>query len=431
MKKIHIKKCDLEFVREPLRAPFGFKGRYLTELWQTVARIESDNFTAVAPCVESVLWSDAAVFGENPPALSSAMMMMVTGRALKMLEGERFVSPLEVTDAIVPELKIYAAAVCGREVAETFVLNSLVGVDLALWMLYAKENGITSFDGLIPETARAAMSCRHKALAQIPLLSYAVEEKEIRTCLDSGISLLKIKIGKAVSGVTSREDDMREMLAWDTARLKQIHEIASRYETPHTKSGKILYYLDANGRYDSMPRLEALLDAADRMGALDRIALLEEPFAPENPSFVGELPVCINADESAHSLADVKARLRLGYSAVALKPIAKTLSVSFRMMEAIYAAGGQCLCADLTVNPLLAEWNKQFAARIPALNGMRVGCVEINGGQNYSRWNELKMLLPNGLAQTELQSGVFPLTDVFYTQSGKLFDQNGYGKCFK
>lgn len=430
MKKIHIKKCDLEFVREPLRAPFGFKGRYLTELWQTAAKIESDNFTAAAPCVESVLWSDAAVFGENPPAVSSAMMMMVTNRALKMLEGESFGSPLDVIDAIVPELKIYAASVCGREVAETFVLNSLVGVDLALWTLYAKENGISSFDGLIPETARNAMSCRHAALAQIPLLSYAVEEQEIRACLESGISLLKIKIGKAVPGVTSREEDMREMLAWDIARLKQIHEIASRFETPHTKSGKILYYLDANGRYDSKARLEALLDAADKLGALERIALLEEPFAPENPAFVGDLPVCINADESAHSLADVKARLALGYRAVALKPIAKTLSVSFRMAEAIHAAGGQCLCADLTVNPLLAEWNKQFAARIPALDGMKVGCVEINGDQNYSRWDELKALLPAGLRQTELQGGVFPLTDAFFTESGRLFEPNGYARYF-
>ncbi len=431
MNTIHIKKCDLEFVREPLKAPFGFKGRYLTELWQTVAKIESDHFSAVSPCVESVLWSDAGVFGDNPPAVSSAMMMMVTNRALKMIEGERFASPIELIDAIVPELKRYAASVCGREVAETFVLNSLVGVDFALWSLYAKENGITSFDELVPEAAKAAMSCRHDALAQIPLLSYAVEEDGIRSCLDSGIALLKIKIGKAVPGVSTHEEDMREMLAWDIARLKQIHEIALQYETPHTKSGKILYYLDANGRYDGMPRLEALLDAADKMGALDRIALLEEPFAPENETFVGNLPVCINADESAHSLADVKARLQMGYKAVALKPIAKTLSVSFGMVQAIHEAGGQCLCADLTVNPLLAEWNKQFASRIDALAGMKVGCVEINGDQNYTNWNELKTLLPDGLAGKPLQNGVFPLDDAFYANSGKLFEQNGYAGLFR
>ena len=430
MKSIHIKKADLEFVREPLRAPFGFKGRYLTELWQTVAKVESDSFTAVCPCVESVLWSDAAVFGENPPAVSSAMMMMVTGRALKLLEGESFVTPEEAIQGILPELLTYAKAVCGRPVAETFVLNSLVGVDFALWMLYAKENGIGTFDGLIPKEVRPAMACRHSALAQIPLLSYAVEEDEIKGHLDSGISLLKIKIGKSVPGVPAGEEDMKAMLAWDIARLRQIHSMASHYGTPHTKDGKILYYLDANGRYDSRSRLESLLEAADKMGALSRIALLEEPFAPENHTYVGDLPVCLNADESAHSLADVQARLEMGYKAVALKPIAKTLSVSFRMVQAIHAAGGQCLCADLTVNPLLAEWNKQFAARIAPLAGMKVGCVEINGDQNYARWEELKRLLPAGMRPAPLQNGVFPLDDGFYAESGKLFESNGYEHSF-
>lgn len=431
MKTIRIRRTDLEFVREPLRAPFGFKGRSLTELWQTVAKLESESYTAVAPCVESVLWSDGQVFGENPPAVSSAMMMLVTNRALKLLEGESFTTPPEVIYGLLPELKRYAEQVCGHRVATTFVLNALVGVDCALWMLYAQENGITSFDGLIPASAREALSCRHDALAQIPLLSYAVPEEEIRSVLDSGISLLKIKIGKAVPGVSTPEEDMAEMLKWDISRLRQIHGIASQYETPHTKNGKVLYYLDANGRYDSLSRVEALLDAADKMGALDRIALLEEPFAPENHTFVGNLPVCVNADESAHSLEDVQERLSLGYKAVALKPIAKTVSVSFRMAEAIHAAGGQCLCADLTVNPLLAEWNKQFAARVPALAGMKVGCVEINGDQNYTDWKGLQGLLPDGLLPAPLQNGVFPLDGEFYAQGECLFRPNGYESYFR
>lgn len=430
MKSIHIRRTDLEFVREPLKAPFGFKGRYLTELWQTVAKLGSDNGEAVAPCVESVLWSDERVFGENPPAVSSAMMMMVTARALHMLEGETFTFPPDVIDGLVAELKPYAKQLCGHEVAETFLLNSLVGVDLALWMLYAAENGISGFDGLIPPFAQAAMSHRHKALAQIPLLSYAVGESDIRAQLDSGISLLKIKIGKAFPQAGTREEEMRDMLAWDIGRLQQIHSIADEYTTPHTQSGKVLYYLDANGRYDSVGRVEALLEAADRMGALERIVLLEEPLAPQDLTPVGKLPVCVNADESAHSLADVQARLALGYSAVALKPIAKTVSVSFRMAQAIVQAGGQCLCADLTVNPLLAEWNKQFAARLPALAGMNVGCVEINGGQNYTNWEKLKTLLPEGAEYREMQNGVFRLDDAFYANSGRLFGANGYAGYF-
>ena len=56
MKNIRIRNTDIRFVREPLLAPFGFKGKYLTELWQTVVKIESDNFAAAAPGTISVLW---------------------------------------------------------------------------------------------------------------------------------------------------------------------------------------------------------------------------------------------------------------------------------------------------------------------------------------------------------------------------------------
>jgi L-alanine-DL-glutamate epimerase-like enolase superfamily enzyme len=428
--KFKIKSCELDFAREKLTAPFGFKGRYLNELWQTVVRIKSDNYSATCPAVESVLWSDGAVFGENPPAASSAMMMMVTNRALKMLENTEISRPDETINEIVPELCKYAEGVCGRPVAETFVLNSLVGIDYALWSLYAKENSITSFDGIIPDYAKKALSSRHKKLAHIPLISYAVTTEQLRKTLDSGTSLLKIKIGKATGTALNHEDDMRTMLEWDKARLTEIHNIASEYRTELTKSGNILYYLDANGRYDTKERLCGLLEHADKIGALDRIALLEEPFEAKNEIFVGDLPIVINADESAHSLADVKKRLSLGYKAVALKPIAKTMSVSFRMAEAIHAAGGQCLCADLTVNPLLVEWNKQFAARTSALSGMKIGCLEVNGDQNYVNWESLKKLLPKRLTCPTEKNGVFTLNKDFYNKSGLLFEPNGYEDYF-
>ncbi|HOJ47717.1 MAG TPA: L-alanine-DL-glutamate epimerase [Bacillota bacterium] len=430
MSNFRIKQCGLEFIREKLAQPFGFKGRYLNELWQVVVRIKSDRFTAVCPSVESVLWSDSHVFGENPPAASSAMMMLVTNRALKMLEGFEVDTPEAVIEELVPELEKYAAAVCGRPVAQTFVLNALVGIDYALWTLYAKENGISDFDGIIPEYAKDALSAKHEKLAHIPLISYAVSAEELRKILNSGTALIKIKIGKATGAAASQEEDMRSMLEWDKNRLTEIHSIASEYQTDLTKSGHILYYLDANGRYDTKERLCALLEHAEKIGALNRIALLEEPFEQENEVYVGDLPVVINADESAHSLADVQKRLALGYKAVALKPIAKTMSVSFKMAAAIHAAGGQCLCADLTVNPLLVEWNKQFAARIQALSGMKTGCLEVNGHQNYVNWEALKTLLPEGLSCPPEKDGVFTLGDGFYANSGSLFEPNGYAKYF-
>ena len=430
MNPIRIRSASLTKIREPLRAPFGFKGQYLDELWQTAVLLESGRFRAAAPCVESVLWSDAAVFAEHAPAESSALMMSVTEYALRLLEGWTFASPEEVLSGILEDVKRYADRICGRNVALTFVLNALVGLDLALWMLTARENGWTRFDDLIPEDVKPVMDRTYPELAHIPLLSYAVGDGEIDRLARDGTGLLKIKIGKAIPGCASHEEDMRSMVDWDVRRIRAIHEIASRYPTDLTGSGKILYYLDANGRYDTLSRVEQLLDGCDRAGLMDRIVLLEEPFAPDKEIDVGSLPVCVNADESAHSLEDVRARMAQGYRAVALKPIAKTLSVSFRMASAVLSAGGQCLCADLTVNPFLAEWNKQFAARIPPLAGMKTGCVEVNGDQNYLHWEEMKKLLPDGMTWQDETNGRFALSPSFYENSGLLFGANGYEALF-
>lgn len=431
MKNIKIKKADLRFVREPLCAPFGFKGKYLTELWQTVVYIESDNFCAACPGTISVLWSDANVFSDHSPEGSSSLMRDVTARALDMINGESFVSPITLINSILPELKKYADTICNRDVAETFVLNSLVGLDYALWSVYALENGITDFDNIIPDHAREALSYRHERLAHIPLVSYAVDEDGLKSLLDSGTGLLKIKIGKSCGEGLTHFEDMKTMLEWDKERLSRIHNIAKNYKTPLSKSENIRYYLDANGRYDNLDRLEALLCHADKIDALDSIELIEEPFAPENEIFVGNLPVTVNADESAHSLADVEKRLSLGYKAVALKPIAKTMSVSFDMAAAIHKAGGQCLCADLTVVPLLAEWNKQFASRISALNGMACGCIEINGNQNYVNWQSLCNMLPEGLEYVPERNGCFTLSEQSYQDGAKLFNKNKYIELFK
>jgi hypothetical protein len=107
--------------------------------------------------------------------------------------------------------------------------------------------------------------------------------------------------------------------------------LAAERTTPYTDSGRILYYLDVNGRYDTMDRLLRFLAHADRIGALDRIVLLEEPFAEENKTPVHEAPVRITADESVHHVQDAIERIELGYGAITLKPIAKTLSVALEV----------------------------------------------------------------------------------------------------
>ena len=55
-----------------------------------------------------------------------------------------------------------------------------------------------------------------------------------------------------------------------------------------------------------------------------------------------------------------------------------------------------CFCADLTVNPILIEWNKNIAARLKSFPGMNnLGLIEINGHQNYKNWKEMMSYHPH------------------------------------
>ncbi|MDD4124881.1 MAG: hypothetical protein PHW77_04050 [Eubacteriales bacterium] len=425
MKNIIIEDASHALICEKLKKPFGFKGRHIDELWQSVCAVKSAKHTAVCPATQSVLWSDAAVFAEHSPDESNELMYKTAKQALSLIKGRSFTTPDLLINSILPSLREYADYICKRKVKTTFLLNSLVGIDFALWSLYAKENGIASFDGIIPGYAKDALGCRHDKLAHIPLISYNVNENELKEALDAGTGLLKIKIGNSVDK-SSHDADMKAMVEWDKARLAEIHRLAQRYETDLTKSGKVCYYLDANGRYDTKDRLWELIDYMDKNNILSSTAIIEEPFDEENEISVHDLPVTLNADESAHSEEDLKKRISLGYRSVALKPIAKTLSVSFRMAEAMKKAGGQYLCADLTVNPLLAEWNKQFASRIAPLSAMNTGCVEVNGDQNYSTWENQIKLLPEGMEYHGVTNGCFVCDNGFYEKSGLLFGKNGY-----
>jgi len=257
----------------------------------------------------------------------------------------------------------------------------------------------------------------------VPLISYGVEPDEIRALADNGHFLLKIKIGSD----PDMDGDPTKMLEWDKRRLAQVHETVGDISTEHTASGKIAYYLDANGRYDSIERLRGLLDFADKIGALERTVILEEPFAEENKCPVHGLPVRIAADESAHSPEDVTERIGLGYGAIALKPIAKTMTITFRMIEEAYKRGTPCFCADLTVNPLLVEINKSFAARLATLPGLRLPVVEANGWQNYADWARMTEYNPACREPwARMSGGGFKLDESFYAMSGGMFMESAH-----
>lgn len=411
--------CGYE--REPLAAPFGFKGRQLTELWQTAALMRSDSgAVGLGLGTQSPLWSDGAVFADCGEYESNRLMYELTAHALKLAEGVSFESPAQLLDAILPEVHEYGKRITSNPgLRLTFALNALVAVDNAAWQLYCAANGIASFDEMIPPDVRPSMNCRHSKIGCIPLMTYGVALEDIVEAVRQGHFLLKIKIGSD----PDKDGDLEKMLEWDITRMRSIHEALREYETPYTDSGRVLYYLDANGRYDSKDRLMRLIDATEKMGALDRIVLLEEPFAEEAEIDVSDVPVRMAADESAHSDADALKRIQMGYTAIALKPIAKTMSMSLRIAKLATERNVPCFCADLTVNPILVDWNKNVAARLAPLPGVKIGAMESNGAQNYRDWDAMKSYHPcAGASWIDPIGGVFRLGNGFYSASGGVLE---------
>ena len=115
----------------------------------------------------------------------------------------------------------------------------------------------------------------------------------------------------------------------------------------------------------------------------------------------------------------------MGYGAIALKPIAKTMSMSLKIAKVASDHQIPCFCADLTVNPILVDWNKNVAARLAPLPGMNIGVLESNGHQNYKNWDQMKSYHPmNNGSWIESQNGVFKIDDDFYENSGGIFKKS-------
>lgn len=415
--KIQYTSCGVE--KETLKTAFGFKGNALTCLWQVAVQIRTENACAVGLGVQSVLWSDARVFEKYGEEQGNEQMYRVTKYALSLLLGETLSTPFQALDRIFGRVYEYAVQMTQiPSLSKTFVLNALVPVDLALWQLWLKEKKTANFDDIWQLPGE-----KQHCLANVPLITYNTTDDEIRMLALSGTPLLKIKIGSDPNKNGCAED----MLAWDQNRLLQIHSLVKDIRVPHSLTGHILYYLDANGRYDSLENLEALLAFARENGILERTILLEEPFPEDKHIYVGDLPVCVAADESVHGMEELRQRRALGYKALTLKPIAKGISMSLRMAEFALQNGMACFCADLTVNPVMVTWNQCVAARLPKLDGMKVGVIESNGSQNYVNWTAMQDCHPMAgsrfLKQTD---GVFELDDAFYRCDGGILRTSSY-----
>ncbi|MEL7534319.1 MAG: L-alanine-DL-glutamate epimerase [Bacteroidota bacterium] len=416
---LQITKTQLAYESEKLRKPFGFKGSAITEIWQTVVGLSGPAGSfGLGLGVQSVLWSDANVFVAHSEKEGNKIMYALSEYALGLIEGQSYRDPIHMLEALLPLVWQYGRDLTDQpELRKTFVLNALVPIDNAAWILYARQHQLTNFDEIIPQAYRPSLSYRHPRVVSIPALSYGTPMASIQQLIDEGYFILKIKIGAP--------GDQKKMLVQDKAFLKRIHQTIGSRQSAHTPNGKIPYYFDANGRYESITQMHRFLDYAEALGALDQIAVLEEPFGERFSQSVETLTArgpMLAADESAHTDQDAQSRIDQGYNCLALKPVAKTMSMSLKIAKLAHEQSIPCFCADLTVNPLLVEWNKNFAARLAPLPGLNLGLLENNGWQNYQDWERMLSYHPMPQANwVQEQSGVFVTGDDFFAQSGGIF----------
>ncbi|MGX5820267.1 enolase C-terminal domain-like protein [Chitinophaga lutea] len=414
-KEIHVTGAGSDAEREKLLRPFGFKGNYLTELWQVAVKLRSaDGGKGIGLGTQSVLYGDATLFAQHSEAAGNALMYALTGKALELVRETPFRTPPELLRKIWPELMAAARKLTYHNVNPNFVLNSLVSVDNAAWLLYAAENGFTRFDQMLPPEYKAAMGHQNKKIAILYQVSYNMPLEDIVAAADRGFFVFKIKTGYPGS------QDV--MLQHDMERLSAIHAVLKDRRTSQTPDGRLLYTMDANARYEKKETLQRYLDHARKIGAFEHILLYEEPLEEKNDEQVGDLGLRIAADDSLHTVDDARRRLDQGYGALVLKGIAKTLSLSLPFAQLAHTRNVPCLCADLTVNPMLVDWHKNLAARLTPFPGLGMGLMETNGDANYVNWEALFQRLPEPNATWERPSlGVFNLDDSFYAKSGGIF----------
>jgi L-alanine-DL-glutamate epimerase-like enolase superfamily enzyme len=427
-KTITIARVDSDFEREPLIRPFGFKGIYQNEFWVSAALLESTSgIRHTGLMTQCAAWSDIDVFLSHTEAGGNMLLHLSLEYALQRINGASFTTPIDLQEAILDEVYAYGQKITGRrDLRLTFSLSSMVALDNAAWKIYAAENNLHTFDDIIPDRYKEALSYRHTQVAAIPLMAYNIPLAEIENSVKDGFFFMKIKIG--------RPGSQTQMLQGDMERIASIHQLIGHCETPHTENGKIPYYFDANGRYEKKETLERLLDHCRKIGMLDQIAIIEEPFPEEADIYVGDLGARIAADESAHSADDVKKRIDMGYGAIALKSGAKTFSMTLKMAQAAYERDIPCFLADLTCTPTVVDWNKNVAARLAPLPGLKnMGLLESNGHQNYQRWQELVSYhpFPDG-SWLYPQDGIYQLDSSFYeTAGGALNSSDHYQGLFE
>lgn len=118
MKSITITTVGSNFEREPLVRPFGFKGGYMSEIWQSAAMLGSaGGKRGIGLCSQGVLWSDAQVFAGHSESGGNALMYAMSEWAVQQLKGQTFSDPVALLESIRHDVYAYGKNHGARGVA--------------------------------------------------------------------------------------------------------------------------------------------------------------------------------------------------------------------------------------------------------------------------------------------------------------------------
>ncbi len=421
LKMINIVRTQSGFEREKLIRPFGFKGGYLTELWQVASKMQSaSGISKIGIATQSVLYGDADLFSRHSETEGNTMMYNLVKNSLDHVKRTPFRTPPELLDKILPAVIKDGQKITGKQDLNiNFVYNALVGVDNAAWLTYAAENKFKSFEAMIPDEYKKTFAHRNKKIAIMYQIPYGMPMEDLKNAVKQGYFVFKVKTGAPGS--------QSEMIKADIERLSLIHETLKDFRTEQTENGKLIYTMDANARYEKKETLLKYLDHARKIGAYDQILLIEEPMSENNEESVDDIEIRIGADESVHDEESALRRLDQGYKVMVLKGIAKTLSLSIKIAKLAAERNVPCMCADLTVNPILIDWNKNLAAHLAPFPVINMGMMETNGDMNYTNWKNMVNYHPAPSASWRIpQNGVFELNSDYYEQSGGIFQPSGH-----
>ena len=117
-------KSNCNFEREPLIAPFGFKGGYLSELWQSVVMLEDDNGNqGVGLGVQSTLWSDPSIFTGYSESAGNSMMFLMTAFAAEQAKHLTWQTPIDLLDQLLPLTYDYGKKITNNSTSSSYLCS--------------------------------------------------------------------------------------------------------------------------------------------------------------------------------------------------------------------------------------------------------------------------------------------------------------------